>query len=65
MHIEVVKCPCGFEMRPLVSGECYVTQPERAQWERLCLGRPRAANPKECRQLQALQQRRSLDRNSS
>jgi hypothetical protein len=55
MRIDVVKCPCGFELRVIVSNGCYVARPERQQWEKLCLDRPRAVNPMNCRQLQAAQ----------
>ena len=54
MHIQVVKCPCGFEMRVTVSGPWGVARPDREQWERLCFHQIATDSPMTCFHLLAV-----------
>ena len=64
MHIQVVTCSCGFQMRVTVSDAWGVARPERERWERLCANQIAADCPMACPYLQAALEQEFHDNSS-
>ena len=64
MHIQVVTCSCGFQMRVTISDGWGVARPDRGRWEKLCAYQI-ATDPMSCSYLQAALEQEFHDDSSS